>query len=338
MKDENLAKIIISTFLQGSYRRSTAIRPHAEGNLMDVDVVVVTSIDRHKTKPREALDMFKPFLDKHYKNKYKLQGRSWGISLSYVELDLVPASAPSESLKNILKSQSVTTDKSILEAVDWRLSPSWSYGGKVGQASESKGDDSWRKEPLWIPNREVATWDKTHPLAQIEATVEKNRLCDGHYVNVVKCIKWWRSTQQPLPKYPKSYPLEHIIWCTCPAGTESVAQGVVLALEGTRDKYKYDALIKKVPFIPDHGVPEHNVLGRVSGDDFSKFHGHVCDAAELARQAYDEKDTSKSAALWQKLFGNKFPPASGKSSDGEPPKGGYTPRMASTTLVPNRFA
>src|SRR6267378_3039226 len=43
LQDEELAKIIVSTFLQGSYRRATAIRPH-EGKRSDVDLdLVITS-------------------------------------------------------------------------------------------------------------------------------------------------------------------------------------------------------------------------------------------------------------------------------------------------------
>ena len=38
-EDETLSKIIVSTFLQGSYRRSTAVKPK-NGNKSDVDVIV----------------------------------------------------------------------------------------------------------------------------------------------------------------------------------------------------------------------------------------------------------------------------------------------------------
>ena len=99
--DETLSKIIVSTFLQGSYRRSTAVKPK-NGNKSDVDVIVVTKLDSEEYTPEEALDLFVPFLDKYYKGKYRIQGRSIGISLSYVDLDIVPTSAPSESETGIL--------------------------------------------------------------------------------------------------------------------------------------------------------------------------------------------------------------------------------------------
>ena len=98
--DETLSKIIVSTFLQGSYRRSTAVKPK-NGNKSDVDVIVVTKLDSEEYTPEEALDLFVPFLDKYYNGKYRIQGRSIGISLSYVDLDIVPTSAPSESETSI---------------------------------------------------------------------------------------------------------------------------------------------------------------------------------------------------------------------------------------------
>ncbi|MGD2092106.1 MAG: ThiF family adenylyltransferase [Candidatus Aminicenantes bacterium] len=46
-------------------------------------------------------------------------------------------------------------------------------------------------------------------------TQKKNKICNGQFVNVVKCLKWWRKAMQPVPKYPKSYPLEHLIFLHC---------------------------------------------------------------------------------------------------------------------------
>ena len=79
--DEELKDIIIATFLQGSYRRSTAVKPK-NGTRADVDIIVVTNLNHETYTPQEALDLFKPFLDKHYQGKYRIQGRSIGIELS----------------------------------------------------------------------------------------------------------------------------------------------------------------------------------------------------------------------------------------------------------------
>jgi hypothetical protein len=341
--DEDLKDIIVDSFLQGSYRRATAVRPFEDQKKSDVDVIVVTTLDRNEVTPRQALDLFKPFLEKYYKGKYKAQGRSWGIELSYVELDLVPTSAPSEAVSRLIKSASVQTEQTLEEARDWSLSLAWRPGRQLGAIvmHEKAADEQWRKEPLWIPDREAQVWDKTHPLAQIVATQIKNGSCNSYYVNVVKCLKWWRTTQRPKPKYPKSYPLEHLSCVNCSDGIKSVANGVVSALECIRHRYQTDAMNKKTPWVSDHGVPEHNVLGRVSGDDFAAFHEHITEAADLARRAYDEEDLRKSVTLWRELFGDRFPePPPKRDNGGESPdkQGGYTPRKDVSIIGGGRFA
>src|SRR5688572_12979540 len=63
LADEKLSRIIISTFLQGSYRRATAIRPNGESRF-DVDVIVVTRLDEKYFEPQHAMNLFEPFLEK----------------------------------------------------------------------------------------------------------------------------------------------------------------------------------------------------------------------------------------------------------------------------------
>jgi hypothetical protein len=99
---------------------------------------------------------------------------------------------------------------------------------------------------------------------------------------------------------------------------------------------------KRGPWVSDHGVPEHNVLGRVSGDDFATFHKHITEAAALARRAYDEENLRESVILWRELFGDRFPEPSPKGDDdgGESPDkpGGYTPRKDVSVIGGGRFA
>ena len=94
-KDPTLSPIIISTFLQGSYRRSTAVQPVGDDQL-DVDTVVVTSLKESEFTPEQAINAFVPFVKEHYPEQWELQGRSIGLHLDDVALDLVITSAPSE--------------------------------------------------------------------------------------------------------------------------------------------------------------------------------------------------------------------------------------------------
>ncbi len=323
LADERLSPIIVSAFLQGSYRRATAIRPKGDKRA-DVDLVVVTKLMQEEYTPQEAMNLFVPFLNKHYEGKWEPQGRSMGIGLSYVDLDLVITSAPSEAETVALKSASVTAEDTPEVVDDWRLVPSYvsfaerSSPDAARRVEMASKEEEWRLSPLRIPDREAEEWDETHPLAQIRWTWEKNKACNKHYVNVVKAIKWWRRVNHQTPKYPKGYPLEHIIGQCCPDGINSVAEGITRTLETIASNYQTYAALKIVPTMPDHGVPAHNVLHRLTGEDFAAFHAQVCEAAVIARRALDVRTAQESAEEWQKLFGEKFPlPAKSESGSRE---------------------
>lgn len=349
-EDEKLSPIIVNTFLQGSYRRATAIRPHKDKRA-DVDVVVVTTLHQDDYTPDEAMDLFTQFLDKHYKDKYTRQGRSIAINLSYIDLDLVITSAPSETERTALKSASVSAEESLEEADDWRLVPAWvgfserTYTGSIERMLElARKQAEWKLEPLYIPDRDAKCWEPTHPLEQIKWTRDKNSACNKHYVNVVKAIKWSRRVNYETPKYPKGYPLEHIIGYCCPDNISSVAQGVTLTLEAITSEFAGHAASKTVPELCDHGVPSHNVLHRITADDFATFYEQIKAASLVARRALDAESEKESAKAWQELFGSRFPdPPKDKNDGGDggnstKNSGGFTPRTSTSSIGGGRYA
>lgn len=326
--DAQLGEILVSTFLQGSYRRSTIIKP-AAGQSSDVDVVVVTNISEEEYSPAEALDLFEDFLEEHYPEQYKRQGRSWGIQLPNADIDLVPTSAPSEALSQSEAARNEVFSSLDIESMANRDWLSKRYGSMTASAVDSiMDDDSWKHEPLRIPDREAGAWESTDPLSQISWTVDKNARCSGHYVNVVKAIKWWWRTQYPDKKYPKGYPLEHLIGDCCPDGIASVAEGVVRTFESIVE------LGPNKPFLSDRGIPSNNVMERVSQGDYSAFYECVVEAADLARAAFDSEDAYSASEKWRELFGEEFPLAAKPES-----KAAFTARAgAATTLAEANFA
>lgn len=303
-EDETLSEIIVNTFLQGSYIRFTAIRPKGNSR-SDVDVIVVTDLDKDTISPQAALELFKPFLEKYYPDKFRIQGRSIGIYLSYVDLDIVVTSAPSESEKNVINK---LEDLSTLSP-DYLIRELDSPVVKSIYQELDEGSSDWRDEPLYIPDREADEWKPTHPLEQISWTNEKNNNTNGHYRNVVKALKWWRKEKYPDSGHPKSYPLEHFIGDCCPDGIESIAEGVKLTLERM-------ALHVVKPILPDRGVPDHDVFGRVTTEEYNEFHDQVYEASLLAKKAFESDDKEESIALWREIFGNKFPESCGENNNG----------------------
>ena len=264
-----LKDCIVSTFLQGSYRRATAVQPQGDKR-PDVDIIVVTALHQQEYIPAQVLELFHTFAKKHYEGKCRPQGRSIGIELDAVDLDLVPTAAPSEAEFGILESDSVTDDEDLEEAADWRLTASgWANRRAPGAPTRRR---SWRAPApslngkptrFLIPDAEAGTWQPTHPLKQLQWTRDKNARCDGHFVNVVKALKWWRNETLPKLKHPKGFPLERIIGECCPDGIETVAEGVAKTLEGAVEKFKWIRAANGVPQLPDYGVPSHNVLKRI---------------------------------------------------------------------------
>ncbi|MFP2925387.1 SMODS domain-containing nucleotidyltransferase [Pyxidicoccus sp. 3LG] len=324
--DKELKTGFVGMFLQGSYKRRTAVRPK-DGKRADVDLIVVTRMKESEFTPAQAMACFEPFLKQYYKGKYRQQGRSFGIEMSSVEMDLVITAAPSEAEAGVYSSLSKSED--VL----------WLYEEEAQPLAKADSADTprWKTEPLRIPDRDLGAWQDTHPRMQLSWTIQKNARCSGHFINVVKALKWWRLVHlESLPDRPKSYPLEHLIGDCCPDGISSVAEGVVRTLEQFSQRYAIHAAIAQVPYAPDRGV-DKNVMARISSDDFAKFHAKVAEAAKQARKAFEAPDIQTAVPLWQQLFGDKFPSA--PDNGNEPSKKRFTPHEGGPGVVGSgRFA
>lgn len=327
LADGKLVPGIVGTFLQGSYRRYTAVRPRDDAR-PDVDIIVVTRMKESEFTPAKAMACFKPFLDEYYKGKYRQQGRSFGIELSYVDLDLVITAAPSEAQAGVYGS--LAKSESALRFDEGEEPPSLELDGQEAPL--------WKLEPLRIPDRDAGQWQDTHPLAQLRWTRQKNASCSRHFVNVVKAIKWWRLQHvKSMPERPKSYPLEHLLGDCCPDGIDSVAEGVVRTLEDFVRRYALKVQAGQTPYAPDRSV-DQNVMARISAEDFAAFHAQVALAAKKAREAFEAKDPQTAAPLWQELFGPKFPSAP-DGDDGPSKKGDFSPHSGGAGRVGGgRFA
>ena len=350
--DAETKEVLVDTFVQGSYRRYTSLKGSAE-HKCDVDVVVVTNMPREAVSARAALEFFRGFLERNYKGKFEPQGRPWGIQVSkIVKLDLVPTSAPSEANKVLFEAARRVREQKRSWSFEEPELADWGDNDYLVESmrAQMKAQAEWRAEPLWIPDREAISadgregrWEETDPLRQIQWTIQKNGSTSGNYTRIVRCLKWWRRHRVSTPKYPKSYPLEHLIGQACPNGTASIADGVVRALEAVVEKHRGEASTQRTPHYADHGVPSNNVFARISGADFSAFYAHVENAAKLARRASDAPK-GPDLAIWYELFGDPFPRPprddGGRSAPLPPaePRGGYTPREGPSAAIGGRFA
>ena len=298
INDPELKDVVVGTFLQGSYRRSTLTRPK-EGSKPDVDIVLVTNLNPGDWTPARVQERFCKVLDKYprYRGNYKRQGRSIGLSYGAVNLDLVVTAAPSEAVRVLLRSGDFGSAYS-LEA-----NPTWSLDRAL-----SSGGQQWQNEPLLIPDRDANRWEETDPIAQIEWTHRKNARTNGHFVNVVKAVKWWWTQLSPSGHgAPKGYLIERLVGLHCPDGIQSVAQGFTETLEGIRDTYAIAVAQGITPFIQDVGIPANNVFKRVPPQQFSILYGAAAECASQARTAYNDPQSDSSAIGWAAIFGSLFP-------------------------------
>ncbi len=277
-EDEDFKSIHVNTFLQGSYRRNTAIHPGK-----DVDIVVVTSLDPDRITPGDANAKLGKALHKYY-DKVASQNRSFCVSLSYVTMDVVLAT-----------SRHLTKEAWLFES--------------VRKADSLDASEEWMSSPLLIPDRDLGKWVETHPKAQLAWTSALNAACGGYFVPLVKMFKWWRKETYQQPKHPKGYVLERLAGECVDTSKRDHAEGFVRLLESIVAKYSAFAQMGLVPSLPDPGVPSHNVAHRLSLEDFKVFMEKVEKALPPARAALAEADIEKSADLWQKIFGEKFPSA-----------------------------
>ncbi|MDY4784377.1 SMODS domain-containing nucleotidyltransferase [Pygmaiobacter massiliensis] len=328
-KDDDIKPILISTFIQGSYARSTGIKP-LSGENVDVDVIAVTNMNRDDYSPQAAFEFFYPFMKENYGEvapstaedaKVRQQNRSIGIKLANADVDFVPTAAPSEALLNAMQSFSRFKDFSVEGLNESR------EDSEIFESAFAK-DNTWKDEPLLIPDYDDNEWDKTHPLEQIRQTREKNKRCNGYFLAVVKSIKWWKRVTLPDQKHPKSYPLERLVGECCPDDIGSVAEGIVCTFEAIVLNYRVK------PFLPDYGVPTHDVFGRLSVDDYNEFYKKAKEFSSLARKAYDAPDMKTAIKLWREFFSDskEFPEYDGP--DATASAAGFTPRTDKTAAVP----
>lgn len=326
---EKLKEALHTDFLQGSYRRWTLVQP-PPGKLADVDIIVVTKLlPEEWEEPADVLKVFTLFTEEHYPGQYEVQGRSICVTFDELTIDIVPTAAPSEAQAGVLADLDLDSIAGFVEESGEPLR-------KAMRLDERRGQE-WKAEPLLIPDRDVQQWQRTHPVAQIDWTQDKNAEADGHYVNVIKAAKWWRQETLAHLKRPKGYPLERAFAECFPSGAVgSVAEGLTLMFEDFVTRFEEHRLAGTTPVIPDHGLPEQDVMKRIDPSDFAELYDAVCAAATAAREALDDEEVETSATKWRGLLGDRFPEPPARTSSKK--SGGYTPRTAPSSPRPKRFA
>ncbi len=278
--DEDFKESHVQTFLSGSYRRDTAIRPRILNGVTarpDVDIIVETN-HTLADDPKEVIDSLFNTVQrlKNQKSSYtsiRRQARSIGVETTTVDMDVVPIIAPF---------------------------------GMDGT--------------LYIANRNYETvrdkWIVTNPPGHTAWTVEVNKASGGCFKPLVKLMKWWRRENPTIANRPKGFVIECIV-AECFDRYETDYEKLFLGLLDTIvARYAADIELGLVPPIADPSVPGNYVTTGITFDAFEGFYNKVKAHAEIGKEIVAENDASKELKLWRKIFGSRFPAAGRAAQSG----------------------
>jgi hypothetical protein len=262
----------VTTFLYGSYRRHTA-----EGNIKDVDLVVVTNFTR-KADPIDVLDELRDSLAELYEEP-DLADQRWSIRVD----------------RPLPEIRGCTLTLDVIPAI---------YQGRSG-------------EPLWVPDREKKQWVASHPQGHIQHTIALNaRSHQGcMFVPLVKMMKhWWkyqferwhRSTQAHKRR-PKGFWVEVMTRQYTDLSKQSYPALIVALLENAFGALKTFRTNGKIPELKDPGLKHQTIKTSMTGEEFQFFLERMEESLKWATEALHAADERRASESWRKVFGPSFP-------------------------------
>lgn len=277
---KSFAKRHVTTFLYGSYRRHTA-----EGNIKDVDLVVVTNFTI-KDDPISVLNELKDSLAELYeKPELADQRRS-------IRIDRPLPDVPGAKL---------TLD--VIPAI-------------YQDATNTDG-------PLWVPDREKKCWIPSHPKGHIAYSnnLSDQSTLENGFVRLSKMMKWWWryqfETRKPTiathERKPKGFWIEIMTGVFSDLSKESYPELIVTTMENAFNEFKSFRQKRVLPVLPDPGLkdyldPAYRVVKTsMTEAEFAFFLDVLEQSLYLAQQALYAPTERKASELWQLVFGPKFP-------------------------------
>ncbi len=251
-------------------------RHTAVGDIKDVDIVVLTNFDINdqKNTPQNVLRKLKDSLTKIYKDPENPEYQRRSIRIN----DPLPEDENIQMTLDIIPAVPITTNDGV----------------------------------LWVPDREVKKWVKSHPKGHIEHTIALNseEYSQGKFVPLVKIIKWWWKYQsgQLLPNEerpkPKGFWIECLVGENFNPNYKSWAELFIATLSNISSKYPDHT---NIPMLVDPGIFDQIIETSITPKDFKIFMSSVVDSLSKAQIALLEPNESKSSKIWNEIFGDEFP-------------------------------
>ena len=271
---ETYGEIYVRSFLSGSYKRNTAIRPRVKGGVADradIDIIVVTNHTR-ADDPEAVIDKLYKVLKKEY-DSYRKQGRSVGLATNLADMDVVP-----------VIEETVLSGTPVIYVPD-RQRKEWVRTNPEGHTT-------------WTTDKNKEAGERFKPLVKLVKWWRREN-------------PWWAANATSPKRKPKGFQLECIVAENMNVAETQWAELFVSTLEAVKAKYAWAVSLESVPYIQDPAVPGNDVMAGVEPEVFKRFYDKASEHAALGREAIDLEEEDPDGALerWRKIFGPRFPSA-----------------------------
>lgn len=271
---ETYKKVYVRSFLSGSYKRNTAIRPRVKAGVADradIDIIVVTNNSR-SDDPEAVIDELHKVLKERYESHRK-QGRSVGVSTALADMDVVP-----------VIEETFLFASPVMYVPD-RQRKEWVKTNPEGHTA-------------WTTSKNKEAGDRFKPLVKLVKWWRREN-------------PWWAVNATSPKRKPKGFQLECIVAENMDVAETQWAELFVGTLEAIKAKYAWAVSLGSVPYLQDPAVPGNNVMAGVEPEVFKRFYDKASEHAALGREAIDLEKEDPDGALerWRKIFGPRFPSA-----------------------------
>lgn len=277
--DDTYKGDVIRTFLGGSYKRKTAVRPvtkNGDKERPDVDIYVVVkgSTSYFSSDHKTPSDLIEALFSALNRNRTAL-----GIT----------------KITRNRCSIAISTEKADMD---------------VSPLLEHDEDGYYR-----IGNRETGEWYLTEPEEHTSWSAGVNAAAGMRFNPMVKMTKWSRREFPTKHKHPKSIALEAMVAEHMNRTETHYGQLLHDTFDSIVKSYSFNRSLGMCPTIDDPAIEGGDLLAGVSGEAFAAFYDEIKIFRDEAAKALATDDQEKATKHWRKILGSRFPsPKSSKAS------------------------
>lgn len=276
---ESFAERHVTTFLYGSYKRSTAI-----GDIKDVDIVVITNF----TTDDDPIDVLDELKD--------------ALAELYDEPDLAD------------QRRSIRVDRPLPDVPDSELT--LDVIPAIYQDEDDPDGPLWvpdRDKKCWVPSHPKGHIAYSSGLNE----VSHQKRAFVRLTKMMKW--WWKyQFESRKPKVasherkPKGFWIEVMTGEYADLSKESYPELIVALLENAFNKFKSFRTTGKMPELPDPGLHDYQekkyrtVRTSMTDDEFEFFLEVLEESLDWAKKALNASSEHEASKYWRKFFGDTF--------------------------------